>query len=113
MIRNNSNGKIICRNELIAKTFWLRLTGMTTRKFSSSLDGMIFFNCCAIHTFGMRFELDVIFVDQEDKRIISIHRNVKPWKSLMADRKKCLTVELPAGTADKFLCKPGDILEFR
>lgn len=113
MIRNSTNGKVICSNELIAETFWQRLTGMTIRKFSSELDGIVFFNCNAIHTFGMKFKLDVLFVDTVDMRIVSIHNNVKPWKSIMAGRKKCLTIELPAGTADENLCKTGDILEFR
>ena len=98
---------------MIAETFWQRLSGMTVRKFSSGLDGIVFFNCNAIHTFGMQFDLDVLFVDSEEMRIVSIHNSVKPWKSVISGRKKCLTIELPAGTASENLCKPGDILEFR
>ena len=111
MIRNASNGRIICRNELMARGFFQRLTGMLTRKFSGKLDGIVFENCNTIHTFGMRFSLDVLFVDRNNV-IIKIQKNMAPWKTASAGIKKCTAIELPAGTADMVMCKTGDIIEF-
>ena len=111
MIRNVSNGRTICKNELIAASFFQRLTGMLTRKFSDKLDGIVFKNCNAIHTFGMRFDLDVIFCNDHNV-IIGIHKRVAPWKMLSGTVKKCSTLELPAGTIDDTECKKGDIIEF-
>ena len=112
MIRNRSNARLICRSELYAESFFQRLTGMLTRKFSESLDGIVFPDCDAVHTFGMRFALDIIFVDRNNNSIVSIFRNVKPWKVAAAGRRNCLAVELPAGFIDDNLCKTGDILDF-
>lgn len=113
MIRNCTNDTVICQKEFFARSFFQRLTGMLTRKFSNELDGIVFFNCNAVHTFGMRFDLDIIFVDTVDNKIVSLHSNVAPWKIAKAGKPRCLTIELPAGSINKSSCKTGDILEFR
>lgn len=111
MIKNISNGKIICKSELIAKNFFQRLTGMTTRRFSDRLDGIVFENCNAIHTFGMKFCLDIIFFDSSNV-IVGVFKNITPWKMVSCKIKKCSTLELPKGTIDSKECKIGDIIEF-
>lgn len=110
MIRNLSNGRTIAQNELIARTFFQRLTGMLTRRFSNSLDAIVFENCNAIHTFGMRFPLDVIFVDNSS-HVAAVCANVAPWKIVSVREKRCTTIELPAGTLSDSLCSIGDIIE--
>ena len=112
MIRNTSNGKIICSKELAAKSFLQRLTGLLTRKFSDALDGIVFENCNAIHTFGMTFDIDVIFFDKDNK-IIKVCSGVKPWKVVSCGVKKCSVIELPAGKTALSECKIADIIEFQ
>ena len=112
MIRNRTNNMVLCQKELIARSFFQRLTGMTTRKFSNNLDGIVFPDCNAVHTFGMRFALDIIFVSKKNNAVVSIFRKIKPWRIVAAGVNNCFTIELPAGTMAENLCKTGDILEF-
>ena len=70
MILNCTNNMVLCRKELIARSFFQRLTGMTTRKFSDNLDGIVFPDCDAVHTFGMRFDLDVIFISNKNNAVV-------------------------------------------
>ena len=110
-IRNITKAATLCSNGLNACSFRQRLTGLLTRRFSDTFDGMIFFRCNSIHTFGMRFPIDVIFVSAKNE-IISVHSNVKPWKILFEAVKYCTVIELPQGKAAETRCATGDILDF-
>jgi uncharacterized membrane protein (UPF0127 family) len=57
--------------------------------------------CRSVHTFGMRFPLDVIFLDA-DGRPIRVVRNVSPWR-VVSCRGADAVVETRAGEADRFL----------
>jgi hypothetical protein len=62
--------------------------------------------CNAIHTFFMRFPIDVVFVSRTGM-VISISRAVAPWRIRVALR-AFAAVELPAGTADRHDTRIGD-----
>jgi hypothetical protein len=66
--------------------------------------------CESVHTVGMRFAIDLVYIDKKN-RVRKISNSVPPWR-LSA----CLTahsvIELPAGTNRKTGTKPGDKLEF-
>lgn len=51
--------------------------------------------CCAVHTFGMRFAIDIAFVDQMD-RILRIDAAVPPWRIRWCSKAKAV-VELASG----------------
>lgn len=111
MIRIVETGCVISRHTLYADSFFQRLTGMLTRNFSDTLDGIVFRNCNAIHTFGMRFETDVIFVDSSN-RICAIYPEVKPWRCCGAKCFKATAVELPSGSIAGYGVRIGDFVEF-
>jgi len=66
--------------------------------------------CEGVHTFFMRFAIDVIFLDRQN-RVRKIRAELRPWR-LSA----CLTahavLELPAGAAARTLTAVGDQLQF-
>ena len=111
MIKLIGQDTVISRSTLYAESFFQRLTGMLTRKFSDSLDGIVFRNCNAVHTFGMRFDIDVIFVDRTN-RITEVYPDVKPWRTRSSGTSKAVTIELPSGSIAKFGIKCGDFVEF-
>ena len=111
MIRLAKTGCIISRYPLYADSFFQRLTGMLTRKFSDKLDGIVFRNCNAVHTFGMRFEIDVLFITQ-DNRISALYPKVKPWKTCGTKHLRAAAVELPAGSIEKYGISTGDFIDF-
>ncbi len=57
--------------------------------------------CGSVHTFGMRFALDVIFLDRDD-RVIRVARGVPPRRFVSARRARTV-IETRAGEADRFL----------
>jgi uncharacterized membrane protein (UPF0127 family) len=62
----------------------------------------------SVHTFFMRFPIDVVFVDR-DRTIVKIVPSLRPWRMAMARRAKA-TLELPAGSAATAGLEPGMIL---
>lgn len=111
MVSISGNNAVLCQHELTARSFFQRLTGLLTRKFSKELDGMIFENCNAIHTFGMRYSIDVVFYTN-DMKICAAKSDLKPFRIFSAGvLKKCSVLELPAGTIERSGCKIGDLLK--
>ena len=60
----------------------------------------------SIHTFFMRFPLDVVFCDG-DLNVLGVERDVRPWRTA-GRRGAKVVVELAAGTAPEL--GPGDRL---
>ena len=52
--------------------------------------------CQAVHTVGMRFAIDVLFVDRAG-RVVKVRERMVPWRMAGALR-AFATIELPAGT---------------
>jgi uncharacterized membrane protein (UPF0127 family) len=88
-----------------------RSKGLLGRNGLGPGEGLWIVPCEAVHTFWMRFSIDLVYLDRHN-RIAKIRTNVPPWR-LSA----CLTahsiVELPAGSVAPTLARPGDQLEFR
>ncbi|MBI3412952.1 MAG: DUF192 domain-containing protein [Candidatus Aenigmarchaeota archaeon] len=68
--------------------------------------------------FGMRFPIDIIFMDRK-KKIIHIERNARPlsfdpstWKTIKPRKKFMYTLEINAGEAKDKRIKVGDVLTF-
>ena len=63
----------------------------------------------AVHTCGMRFPIDVVFLDAE-LRVVRVVRSLPPWR-LAAARRARAVLELPAGAAGGLVA--GDRLALR
>lgn len=63
----------------------------------------------AVHTFGMQFSLDLVYLDRR-LRIRKIRRNVPPWR-LSACLSAHSVVELAAGSIRETDAQPGDQVE--
>lgn len=91
-----------------ATSFTERLVGLM---FSKDMigDGLLLEPCTSIHNCFVRFPIDVIFMDR-DNRVVKVLRNFKPWRFswIYLDARKVL--ELPAGKIPAEMIK-GDKLE--
>ena len=87
-----------------------RRKGLLGRKCLSPGEGLWIVPCEAVHTFGMQFPIDLVFLDRRH-RIIKTRSNVRPSR-LSA----CLTaksvVELPSGTVRRTQTIRGDVVAF-
>ena len=69
---------------------------MTDREGAGS--GLLIPGCRSIHTFGMRFAIDVAFLDA-DGAVISRRAGVRP-RRIVADRRAFAVLEVPSGEAE-------------
>jgi hypothetical protein len=64
-----------------------------------------------VHTFWMRFSIDVLLLDQE-RRVLSAYRNLHPFRVTALKWKASAALELPAGTIAATATQVGDLLQF-
>lgn len=81
----------------VADTFWTRLCGLMFRKTFAAQAGLLLDPCPQIHTCFMRFAIDVIFLDKQN-RVVAVLENLKPWRMSKLYPAARRTLELPAGT---------------
>jgi uncharacterized membrane protein (UPF0127 family) len=60
-------------------------------------EALIIAPCSAVHTFFMRFPIDVLFVDRQG-RVTRVVHTVRPWR-ITGSLRGFATIELSAGTA--------------
>ena len=87
-----------------------RNKGLLGRDRLARGEGLWIVPCEAVHTFGMRFSIDLVYLDRE-KRIRKLRRDVHPWR-LSACIFAHSVIELPAGAIRDTQTELGDALEF-
>lgn len=60
-----------------------------------------------IHTFFLRYEIDVLILDEEQK-VVDMRPFLKPWRVFVWNPKYSLVVELPAGRIGESKTRIGD-----
>lgn len=94
----------------VAGTGKNRRRGLLGRESMAFGEGLWIVPCEAVHTFFMRFPIDLVYLDR-DKRIRKLTRDVAPWR-LSACLSAHSVLELPAGTLRSTQTELGDALEF-
>jgi uncharacterized membrane protein (UPF0127 family) len=91
------NGDVVCRQCVVADTFFPRLRGLLGRKQLAEDEGLLIRPAGSVHTLFMRFPIDVVFLDREDS-VVKVVPALRPWRMAAARRAK-RTLELAAGVA--------------
>lgn len=102
-------GREVCGRCELAERPWARMRGLLARRSLPPSEGMLFPGVSSVHTFGMRFPLDVVFLDDR-QQVLSVHAGVRPWR-LARHRGAAATLELAAGEAGRVGLEPGLRLE--
>jgi uncharacterized membrane protein (UPF0127 family) len=92
-------GDIIVPHVLVADRTWSRMRGLLGRVGLPEGTGMLLSPCNSIHTVGMRFSLDVVFLDREC-RVVKVVRGLRPNRFTVGGRGARAAVELEAGGVD-------------
>lgn len=109
---NQTTGVIVADEVKLATSFWLRLKGlMFTAKLPEG-NALYLSPCRTIHTFFMRYPIDVVYLDEKQK-IIAVDFELKPNKlgSILWNVKDI--VELPSGTIKKKKLEIGQVLKLK
>jgi uncharacterized protein len=93
---------------LRANTFFLRARGLLFRKALSSGQGLLLSPCNSIHTIGMRYAIDVVFLGQTNQ-VLKLARSVSPWRVSRQDNASAV-LELAAGEINRQRIRLGQIL---
>nr|BDT30036.1 DUF192 domain-containing protein [Bacteriovorax sp. HI3] len=103
------SGEIICNKMMIAENFFSRLKGLMFSAELPECDGFLIRPCNSIHTFFMRYSLDIIFLDQ-NFNIVKVLYDLSPWRMTWIYFRSYQVLEMKAGTLKKGL-QPGEKLE--
>ncbi len=94
-----------------ADTFVTRLVGLLGRRHLPEGQGLWISPCKGIHTMGMRFPIDALFLDG-DHRIVAARERVAPWRMTRFIKGAESVLELPAGSISRAGLAVGDRLSF-
>jgi len=107
-IVNQRTGRVIASAVELALTSETRRKGLLGRDSLDPSVAMIIAPCSAVHTFFMRFPIDVVFIDRQG-RVLKISPDVQPWR-MSAAFKAHAVVELNGGSARRGDVQIGDQL---
>ena len=109
MLRNASTGQVVAGNVELATTRAARNKGLLGRDALPRDHALLIAPCWSIHTWFMRFPIDVIFLAR-DGRVMKTRVAIGPWRMALALGAYAV-VELAAGALANIRLKTGDCLE--
>ena len=95
----------------LADRWWRRAVGLLGRRALDDEEGLLLAPCSAVHTLGMRFAIDVAFLDEEG-RILEAHARLGPGAWARGGPGATATLELPPGRLKVTGTQQGDRLVF-
>lgn len=107
--RLRRTGDFIVTRATLAGDSRSRREGLLKREALSDDEALVIVPTQGIHTFGMRFAIDVVWVDRRGS-VVRLSRQVPPGRIRVAWR-AFAAVELAAGRIDALGLVPGDRLE--
>lgn len=109
VICDRAAGTAVCERCVVADRPLLRMRGLLGRRDLSAGEGLLLRPAGSIHTHFMRFAIDIVFLDRDD-RVVDVRHEVRPWR--MARRRGARAVlELRAGEARRRGVEVGDLLQ--
>ena len=91
----------------VAERWWPRFRGLLGRRELTRGEGLWLRPCRAVHMMGMRFPLDIAFVDREGV-VVAAYSNLRPGARTRWHRRAQGALELPAGTLEASGTREGD-----
>ena len=111
-IINDSKKQVLSDNCRLANNFLKRAIGLLGRSSLRPGEGLLFDNCHGIHTIGMRFTIDVLFMDKS-LRVMRLTKRLRPFRVGPAVANATYVLELPAGLLDQTHTEVGDQVQLR
>ena len=94
---------------MIARTHWTRFRGLMATDASRFRrgQGLWISPSRGVHTFAMRFPIDVVYLDRE-RFVIHLEEELKPWRLAAIRIQATSVLELPIGTIRESKTTLGD-----
>ena len=91
--------QVVCERCLVADSPWPRMRGLLGRRGLESGEGLLLKPAGSVHTFFMRFPIDVVFLSREGD-VLKVARALPAWRLAGARRAKA-ALELGADEAER------------
>lgn len=108
---NLTRGAVLAARIAKADNYASRSKGLLGRDALNRDEGLWIIPCPMIHTFFMRFAIDVLFLDKNLK-VLRVLENLRPWRLSPWVWQAHSVLELAGGTLGGATQK-GDVLEMR
>ena len=109
-ITNLTRQTVLASQVEVADSASKRRKGLLGRGNLTSQEGLWIVPCESVHTFFMRFSIDLVYLDR-NRKVKKVRSKVPPWRV-----SACLTahsvIELAPGSIEISRTLPGDQLEF-
>lgn len=111
-VYNLSRESLIATEVSVANTYWTRLVGLLgkTPKWTQGGRGLWIVPSRGVHTIGMMFPIDLIFLDRQ-KHVVHVEEHVRPFSISRVCLKAASVLELPPHTIFRTGTQVGDLLE--
>jgi uncharacterized membrane protein (UPF0127 family) len=106
-----ADGLVVSHDCRLAGSFFARLRGLMGAAELPRGDGVLFPGTRSVHTHFMRFPIDVVFLDADD-RVVRIAPELPPWRGASAPDASAV-LELAAGECKRHGVRTGMMLRRR
>jgi hypothetical protein len=106
---NVTRGRVLGTWISVADRWWQRLRGLLGRSPLSAGAGLLLQPCRAVHMFGMRYAVDVAFLDRRGS-VVAVYHRLAPGQRSRWHKGAAYALELPAGTLAMTGTREGDRL---
>ncbi len=93
----------------IADTASTRNTGLLKHTGLAEGEGLWIVPCSGVHTIGMKFPIDVVFLSKK-RKVLKIRSEMGKWRMALCFRAHSV-LELPAGWCNRIGTSKGDQIE--
>lgn len=100
--------EVVLENVVIADRFFSRLKGLMGKNTIEDEEGLLIRPCNSIHTFFMKFNLDIAFIDN-NFMVLEIYRDLAPNKLSKIYKKSKFVIESKTGSLNKL--KKGEQIQ--
>ncbi len=104
---NRSSGKALANDLTPADSVVRRMKGLLGRKAFCYGEGLWIKPCKAVHSFGMKFPIDVVFLDRQ-QCVIAVIASLPPNRLTPLFFRAASVLELPSGKAEQTDTVIGD-----
>ena len=105
------NQQLLLPHVMRTSNAWERMRGLLGHPPLNADQGILITPCASVHTIGMKYPIDLIFLDK-DWQIRKIFHAVKPCRMAWV-KSATIVVETVGGTVDNLGIKPGMILNWK
>jgi uncharacterized membrane protein (UPF0127 family) len=108
---NQTRNAVLVERGSIAANLWTRFRGLLGRPPLQPGDGLLLRGEKAIHTVGMGYPIDVLFLDRSGK-VVHLYHAMPPLRASPYVRRARDILELPPGILAKTGTVLGDVITF-